>query len=157
MIVDKCIDHMVEQKSHGKNLRKGRYSEENRIYVVTTVTVERKPIFLEFAAARALINVLQKHEELGFANTLCFVVMPGHLHWMMQLGTLHDLSDTMQVLKSITTRKLGKTVFQKGFYDHAVRREEDIKNLARYMVANPLRAGLVNNINDYPHWDAVWM
>ncbi len=145
------------QKAHGRNLRKGRYSESNRIYVITTVTVDRKPFFLEFSAARILINVLQKHEKLEFANTLCFVVMPDHLHWIMQLGTVHNLSDTIQALKSIISRKLGETVFQKGFYDHAIRREEDIKSLARYIVANPLRAGLVSNINDYSHWDAVWM
>ena len=148
---------MAQQKAHAKNLRTGRCSEPNRMYVITMVTVDRKPIFLEFPAARLLVNVLQKHEELAFANTLCFVVMPDHVHWMMQLGTVHSLSNTMQALKSITSRKLGKTVFQKGFFDHAIRREEDIKKLARYMVANPLRAGLVNNINDYPHWDAVWM
>ena len=44
-----------------------------------------------------------------------------------------------------------------GYYDHAIRKEEDIKGLAHYIIANPLRAGLVTNINDYPHWDAVWM
>lgn len=29
--------------------------------------------------------------------------------------------------------------------------------MARYMVANPLRAGLVSSIREYPHWDAVWL
>jgi hypothetical protein len=29
--------------------------------------------------------------------------------------------------------------------------------LARYIVANPLRAGLVEHLGDYPHWDAVWL
>jgi putative transposase len=32
-----------------------------------------------------------------------------------------------------------------------------LRNLARYVVANPLRAGLVDSIRDYPHWDAVWL
>ena len=29
--------------------------------------------------------------------------------------------------------------------------------LARYVVANPLRAGLVEKLGDYPLWDAVWV
>jgi putative transposase len=30
-------------------------------------------------------------------------------------------------------------------------------SIARYIVANPLRAGLVERLGDYPHWDAVWL
>lgn len=97
------------------------------------------------------------HDQLGFAKTLCFVVMPDHFHWMMQLGEIKTLGETIHALKAITSRRVGKAIFQKGYYDHAVREEKDIKELARYIVANPLRAELVRDINDYPHWDAIWM
>jgi REP element-mobilizing transposase RayT len=49
------------------------------------------------------------------------------------------------------------TFWQRGFYDYAIRQDEDLKKLARYIVANPLRAGLVESIGDYPHWDAKWL
>ncbi len=97
------------------------------------------------------------HETAGFAKTFCFVVMPDHLHWMMQLGNKKTLGETVHALKSMVSRNIGKPIFQKGFYDHAVRGEEDLKKMARYIVANPIRAGLVKNIHDYPHWDAIWM
>ncbi|NUT74814.1 hypothetical protein HNO86_07130 [Pseudomonas sp. C1C7] len=42
-------------------------------------------------------------------------------------------------------------------YDRAVRREKDVKHLARYVVANPIRAGLVERVHDYPLWDACWL
>jgi len=29
--------------------------------------------------------------------------------------------------------------------------------IARYIVANPLRAGLVSRVGDYPLWDACWL
>ena len=35
--------------------------------------------------------------------------------------------------------------------------KKEIKDVARYIVANPLRAGLVEKIGDYPFWDAVWL
>jgi hypothetical protein len=44
-----------------------------------------------------------------------------------------------------------------GFHDHALHRDEDLKNLGLYVVANPLRAGLVKSLGDYPHWDAIWL
>ena len=147
----------ITEKPHSKDLRKGRFSEPGRIYVITTVTSRRQPLFQDFLAARTLIQVMMEHERAGFAATLCFVVMPDHLHWMMQLGEMKNLGETVQALKSLTSRRIGRPVFQKGYYDHAVRKEEDVKNLARYIDANPLRAGLAGNVNDYPHWDAVWV
>jgi hypothetical protein len=38
-----------------------------------------------------------------------------------------------------------------------LRREEDVLSVARYIVVNPLRAGLVARVGDYPLWDAVWL
>ncbi|MNR61582.1 hypothetical protein D3C85_1833710 [compost metagenome] len=56
-------------------------------------------------------------------------------------------------------RSIGRDgpLWQHGFHDRAIRREEDLQAVARYIVANPLRAGLVERIGDYPLWDAVWL
>ena len=35
--------------------------------------------------------------------------------------------------------------------------EEDLRAVARYIVGNPLRAGLVRNVLDYPYWNCVWL
>jgi hypothetical protein len=48
-------------------------------------------------------------------------------------------------------------VWQKGFYDRALRSDEDVAAVARYIVANPLRAGLVDSVREYPFWDAIWV
>jgi hypothetical protein len=48
-------------------------------------------------------------------------------------------------------------VWQTGYHDHALRREEDIVQVSRYVVANPLRAGLVELLGDYPLWDAAFL
>ena len=34
---------------------------------------------------------------------------------------------------------------------------EDVRAVARYIIANPLRAGLCERIGDYPLWDAAWL
>ena len=48
-------------------------------------------------------------------------------------------------------------LWQRGYYDRALRRDEDIKDATRYIVMNPLQAGLVKRVGDYPLWDAIWI
>ena len=139
---------------HGKNLRKGRFSAPNHTYLITTVTQNRLPVFEDFYKARLLIDTLKTERN---AQTLAFVVMPDHLHWLMTLGPQSHLPKVVQGIKSISSRKIGKPIWQAGYHDHALRQETELKATARYIIANPLRAGLVERIGDYPHWDAVWL
>ena len=87
--------------------------------------------------------------------TLAFVIMPDHLHWLLCLEQA-TLSTVVGAVKSVTAHAYGCTLWQEGFHDHALRKEEDLVETARYIVANPLRAGLVKRLGDYPHWHAVW-
>lgn len=82
--------------------------------------------------------------------------MPDHFHLLMQLqrGSISKLVGRM---KSLSARSVGRAIWQDGFHDHALRREEDVLGIARYILANPLRAGLVRHIGEYPHWDAAWL
>jgi len=41
--------------------------------------------------------------------------------------------------------------------DHALRSDEDLRAVARYVIANPVRAGLAQRVGGYPFWDAVWI
>lgn len=148
---------------HAVNLRTGRFSENGRIYMVTTATVERAPVFADFVLARRAIHALRECDGTGETQTLCFVLMPDHLHWLFELGS-GDLSGAVRRFKSTSSRWInrarnttGAPLWQAGFHDHALRREEDLQSIARYIVANPLRAGLVSRIGEYPHWDAVWL
>jgi len=78
------------------------------------------------------------------------------LHWLLRLQQ-GSLSDSVGRIKSISAKRLGGPIWQAGFHDRALRREEDLPSVARYVVANPLRAGLVTRVGLYPHWDAIWL
>lgn len=73
------------------------------------------------------------------------------------------MSVSVNTIKSYASRTINQIigrsgpVWQKGYYDHALRDEENLAVVARYIVANPLRAGLARNVADYPLWDAVWI
>jgi len=144
-------------KPHASSLRKGRYSEANRIYLITTITECREHVFDDLVASRIVINTLKEGQAREDAETLAFVLMPDHLHWLMQLGSGKSLASVVAAIKSVSAHRIGRKIWQDGFHDHALRKEEDIQGTARYVVANPLRAELVKKIGDYPHWDAMWL
>jgi len=150
-------------KSHGCSLRLGRISERERPYLVTTVTHNRDDRFNDLYCARAVISQIRDQDSAGRCETLAWVLMPDHLHWLFVLKC-DDLSSLIGRFKQASSAEVnrlsgsvGQTVWQRGFHDRAVRRGEDIKAMARYIVVNPLRAGLVDNIGEYPHWDATWL
>jgi putative transposase len=138
------------------DLRKGRYSAIGITYHITTVTKNRLPLFRDFRLARIVVCQLKALQDEGLAETLSYVVMPDHLHWLMTLQS-GTLSGVMQLLKGRTARAIGAPIWQPNYHDHAIRKDEDLRALARYIVANPLRAGLVERIGDYPWWDSVWL
>ncbi|HEY6093898.1 MAG TPA: transposase [Gallionellaceae bacterium] len=144
-------------------LRKGRISTANGIYLITTVTLDRQKWFAGFEAGRAAARCMENKAVLGDARMLAWVLMPDHLHALLQLGERDALSVVTNRLKSATARNANLalrrtgTVWARAYHDHALRQEEDLQKIARYIVANPLRAGLVTRIGDYPFWNAIWL
>ena len=149
-------------RSHGHRLRLGRHSLENQAYLLTTVTERRRPVFSDLGNARVLVREIRRLDEAQEVESLAFVVMPDHLHWLITLPAGRNLGRVMQLLKGRSARAIrlqedGGALWQAGYHDHALRREEDLRAVARYLVHNPLRAGLATRVGDYPHWDAVWL
>ena len=151
---------MPNKKPASHTLRKGRVSLKNQIYLVSFVTEGRKHRFSDFQSARLMINALKSSKH---TKTLAFVVMPDHVHWLIQLLDDTQLSKVLQMVKSVSGHQLNNYLgrrgrfWQCGYHDHALRKEEAIINAARYIVANPIRAKLVNSVRNYPHWDAIWL
>lgn len=152
----------MPKHAHTRNLRHGRYSETSRIYQITTTTQNRHPLFKDWHLGRLVVSELKRAEQQNLVQSLAWVLMPDHLHWLIELKQ-GSLSRVMQQIKARSAIAINKTtqndtrVWQRGYHDTAVRDENDLKNLARYIVANPLRAGLVKRIGDYPLWDAIWL
>ena len=139
--------------------RFGRHSAINHIYHVTTSTNRREPFFRNLAYGRILVNAMQREQIAGHANTLAFVIMPDHLHWLIQLSGVRSLSRSVNTVKSFATRRINRKgrLWQPGFYDRAMRKEDDIVDVARYIIANPVRAGIVRSVGKYALWDVIWL
>ncbi len=94
---------------------------------------------------------------------LAWVLMPDHAHWLLQLGDRDPLSVVVSRLKSASARCANRAMgndgklWDRAFHDHAIRDEEEAFKVARYIVANPLRAGLAERIGNYPFWNSIWL
>ena len=144
-------------------LRQGRVSLAGHYYVVTTGTYKRQPFFRQWQIGRLVVAEMRRLQAENIVQSLAWVIMPDHVHWLLVLGESMSLSVMVQTFKGRTARRVNQAlqrtgkVWQTAFYDHVLRRDEDVRTVARYIVANPLRAGLVAQLGDYPLWDAIWI
>lgn len=145
-----------------RQLRIGRHSETGRTYLITCNTKDRQPIFGDWRVGRLVVRQLMLAERDDLAQSLAWVVMPDHFHWLLELKS-DSLSRVIARTKSrasvVVNAAQGRagSIWQRGFHDRAIRREEDFRALARYIIRNPVRGGLVNRVGDYPLWDAIWV
>lgn len=138
-----------------RNLRKGRVSEPGRAYSITKCTNNGVNIVIDPVIPELIINCFfwmakQKRFNLG-----AFIVMPDHYHLIIQIDEEADLSEIMKTIGSFTSREINRItgkkgqVWQKGYYDRAILRSEDIQTIIEYIHYNPVRKGLVNEAESW--------
>jgi REP element-mobilizing transposase RayT len=144
-------------------LRAGRYSHAGQAYLITFATSRRRAIFADAAVARNTCRWLSAPATWGNARLLAWVLMPDHWHGIVQLGAGSGLSHIVGQAKGRVSRAIRlqhpeiHAVWQAGFHDRALRADADLLPAARYVIANPVRAGLVRRVGEYPYWDCSWL
>jgi len=152
----------MQQLKHARSLRVGRFSQPGTVYLVTTVVKDRLPIFSDIQIARRVVTEMERLHSSNCVHSIAWVVMPDHLHWLFELKS-ESLPALMQALKGRSAFEVNKAhdakilTWQKGYHDHSVRAEEDLVEMARYVVSNPIRAGLVRQRDEYPLWGCEWL
>jgi len=86
---------------------------------------------------------------------LAYCFMPDHLHLLSEgVGETSDLPAFVALAKQraafVTRVTLATRLWQTGYFERVLRDDDDTFNVARYVVQNPLRAGLVQSPGDYP-------
>ncbi|NCF11332.1 MAG: transposase [Gammaproteobacteria bacterium] len=144
-------------------LRKGRYSAPGQEYLITTVTSGRKHLFIDINSAKPIIRALEDTAVTDECCWLAWVLMPDHFHGLVALGDGSSLATVMHQFKGRSARswnrRFGRSgaLWQPNFHDRALRIDEDRRSVSRYLIGNPVRAGLVERVGDYPFWDAIWL
>ena len=74
-----------------------------------------------------------------------FVIMPNHIHLLLQINTDADgrsliaptVSTVVRLMKGTVSKQAGLSVWQKGFYDHVIRNDNDYREIWNYIDGNP--------------------
>ena len=124
-------------------------------YFVTFCTPDRRAIFSDITIGEFATSQLRRTLHRFDFAVLAYCVMPDHVHLLIE-GTSAE-SDLKDCIKSAKQRsgqsyaaRFGHRLWQEGFYDRVLRPDDDPKKIARYIVANPVRAGLASSPLDYP-------
>ncbi len=152
---------IMDKRRKNIRLQNQIYEAPSQIFSVTICTKDRRSIFENEKFAKTLLDTFHTGLIAERTEQYAWCLMPDHLHLLISPRRA-NLSKILSAWKSYTGHLLRKEglegpCWQRGFYDHALRKEEDVQRAAEYIVNNPLRKGLVENWRDYPFSWHKWM
>ncbi len=119
------------------------------------VNTNHRVAVLKDGVAETVVADLARAANATSFEMLAYCVMPDHVH-ILGLGISEDANAVsfMQRFKQLTGFRFAKTFakpfWQQSFFDHAARLEEDLLPIARYILDNPVAAGLVATGEEWP-------
>jgi putative transposase len=124
-------------------------------YFLTFCTNSRRHHFVNHEHVDLVLGqLLGSAADTEFA-TVAYCFMPDHLHLLIEAHT--EASDCLRFIKRAKQfsgyhfkQRFGTPLWQRYGYEHVLRSDEPTLSVARYIVENPVRAGLVTRVEDYP-------
>jgi putative transposase len=129
---------------------------KGRVRITFTLCVkERKQLFITKTLVDQFLTILKNTEEKYECINWVYLFMPDHLHLIIEGKS--DRSDLWKMIVSFKqktgfwlSQNAPEIQWQKDFYDHIHRTEDDLKKQIRYILENPLRKKLVSDWQIYP-------
>jgi putative transposase len=122
-------------------------------FSVTISTATRSPLLKQPDTVDMCTAALAEIASQHGMDVLAYCFMPDHLHLLIEAAS-GNLIQFMKAFKQMSgyhhRRALGQRLWQKGYYDHVLRRGEDVNSVAEYIYHNPVRAGLVESAAQHP-------
>ncbi len=92
---------------------------------------------------------IEIRREVWYARLV--TIMPDHVHLLLSFP---DTEKRVQIVVSKWKEWTAKTLrikWQRDFFEHRLRKEENLREKADYILANPVRAGLVDRTENWPY------
>jgi putative transposase len=124
-------------------------------YSVRLGTANRVRAFLTAAIVDPVLSQLRQCVSVEQFALIAYCFMPDHVHVLVEgVSEGSHLPRLVACWKQQTGywygRKGGSSLWQSGYYDHVLRDDEATVAVARYILENPVRAGLAEAIDRYP-------
>ena len=125
----------------------------NRAYSLTICTDNRQKHFLNATTVTTCIDILRQISKPLF-EIYAYCFMPDHLHLLIvamqeNVDLIRFIKDFKQQTGFHFKQESGSPLWQKSYYDHVLRKDEDLRTVARYILNNPVRAGLVKDFQEF--------
>ena len=121
----------------------------------TICTHLRRPYFVTEPVVGPVRSHFFHTAEVAEVAILAYCFMPDHVHLLLQ-GQTEGSPVEQSVIRAKQQsgywfqKEHGNRLWQKSSWDRVLRRDEDTLAVIRYIVANPVRAGLVVRPSAYP-------
>ena len=132
-------------------------------YFFTVVTHDRTPIFTDETRVEVFRQALRKVMTARPFEIDAMVILPEHLHciWRLPEGDT-DYSSRWREIKKAASRQIGaatnarneRMVWQRRFWEHAIRDEDDWRKHVDYIHYIPVKHGLVSHPGEWP-WSSL--
>ena len=143
-------------KEHPKRSRiKGFKYKGSYFYFLTICTNFRKPILTSNEIINKALDILKLASQEFHFQVYAYCFMPDHLHLLL-VAKNHNVSltDFVKSFKQKTSyhykQRYGNKLWQPSYYDHVVRKNENLNKIAEYIFFNPVRGVLVSDYRKYP-------
>lgn len=126
---------------------------ENVVFFITLNCQERGiPQLTQPGTAKGLLDSMSFYQEMGKWHVSLALLMPDHLHALISFNTAQGLgmANLLGSWKRYTSRTFG-IGWQRDFFDHRIRGDQDMTDKWDYIRENPVRAGLVDSFGNWPH------
>ena len=136
-------------------LERPAYQQPGSVCSITIVVNDRRPIFASLQMAEAAVEILEEHARRRAVAVYAYCVMPDHVHLLLSPSETCDVITFVGEFKSLVQRAAWEQgtaghVWQRSFWDHLLRADEELEQAVSYVVNNPVRAGLVDAWMHYP-------
>ena len=138
------------------------FAAQPRRYLATTCTALRRPVFSERWLATEVTGRLRQDAASFDFVVQAYCLMPDHLHVLLEATSERaDLLASMTRFKQTTgvsyRQQTKRQLWQPGYHERRLRDEEASDAVARYVLENPVRAGLTNALGEYRFaWSDVY-
>ena len=139
-----------------------RYHTPGAPVFITAVCYQRNPTLAPDAEKERLLAAMREvRAEMPF-KMLAYVILNDHFHWLIRPQGDADFSRIMQSVKLRFARRYKRhhgltgspTLWQRRFWDHLIRDEDDMQRHLDYIHYNPVKHGYVANPADYA-WSSL--
>ena len=140
----------VKPYGPGKRIRLDRalYKAANRVYFLTIGAYQRREFFCQDDLNECVLDALAGQAATSECRVFTYCLMPNHLHFLVSperdgasVLTFVDRFKGKSTNRSWSSGHQGK-LWEPRCYDHIVRKDEDLAEIARYILENPVRKGL---------------